>query len=336
MTPPPDRFTGSLVGQCLGDALGFLVEGEPPEICAGYVRDVVLPCRLPGRTRNAFRFGQYSDDSQMARELMQSFLASGGFDPADYARRIADLFAENRVVGCGRSTAEAAARLAAGVPWDRAGTPPPSAGNGSAMRAGPVGLFFAGAPDLVRVADAQGRITHADRRCSAGAVAIAGAVALAARCKRIERESFLDTLDQWVMGVDATMASALRQLADCLELPEAEAADRIARAGLPPGVDGHWHGGISGFVVGSVLWALYAFLRNTEDYVGAIATAIWPGGDVDTTAAMAGAIAGAHLGLAAIPADLAGHLNDRGTWAYRELVELAEACHALAERSPGR
>ena len=29
---------------------------------------------------------------------MQSFVACGGFDPADYARRIAAIFAEDRIV----------------------------------------------------------------------------------------------------------------------------------------------------------------------------------------------------------------------------------------------
>ena len=48
------------------------------------------------------------------------------------------LFAEGKIVGPGRSTEEAALGLAEGVPREEAGTPPPAAGNGSAMRAGPV------------------------------------------------------------------------------------------------------------------------------------------------------------------------------------------------------
>jgi ADP-ribosylglycohydrolase len=82
-------------------------------------------------------------------------------------------------------------------------------------------------------------------------------------------------------------------------------------------------------VVGSVLWSLYAFLRHPEDYWETICTAIWPGGDVDTTAAMAGAISGAHLGLEAIPADLARRVTDQGTWGYAELVELANRCYEI-------
>ena len=47
------------------------------------------------------------------------------------------------------------------------------------MRAAPIGLFFFDKPHmLIQAAHDQGRITHRDPRCSAGAVAISGAVAL--------------------------------------------------------------------------------------------------------------------------------------------------------------
>jgi ADP-ribosylglycohydrolase len=48
------------------------------------------------------------------------------------------------------------------------------------MRAAPIGLFYWNRPrERVQAAHDQGRITHADPRCSAGAAAIAGAVAMA-------------------------------------------------------------------------------------------------------------------------------------------------------------
>ena len=54
---------------------------------------------------------------------------------------------------------------------------------------------------------------------------------------------------------------------------------------------------------------------------------------MDTTAAMAGAISGAHLGLERLPLELAHQLNDRGTWNFEELVELAHRCHAIQTRN---
>ena len=49
--------------------------------------------------------------------------------------------------------------------------------------------------------------------------------------------------------------------------------------------------------MGSVLWALYAYLRTPDEPWSVYWTAIAVGGDVDTTAAMAGALVGARVGL---------------------------------------
>lgn len=331
MIPSEDRFVGCLLGQCLGDALGFVVEGDAPEIAAAYAREVVLARRLPDHGRAPYDFGQYSDESQLARELMRSLADHGRLVPEDYAGRIARLFAEDRVVGRGHGTSAAADRLNAGIPWDRAGTPSPSAGNCSAMRAPPVGLFFASNPQaMLEAACLQSRITHADHRCGAGAAVIAAATALAAECDRIDPKDFLFRLQALAAKCEPTVASNLRQLQDWLSLPESEAISQIAHAGLPPGVDSHWRGGISAFVVASLLWALYAFLRAPEDYLAAVAIAIAPGGDVDTTAALTGALVGAHLGTAGLPSDLLPHLTDNGVWTAAELSDLARQCRRAA------
>jgi len=274
-------------------------------------------------------FGQYTDDSQLARELMQSYVARRSFDPADYARRIADIFVEERIVGRGMATHHAAMRLLAGVAWHEAGTPPPSAGNGSAMRAAPIGLLFQDPEQLVQGAHDQGRITHRDPRSSAGAVAVAGAVFLAARMESIDTSTFVLQLAQWTAGFDRDFAASIARLVDWLELPLDEAVDQIARLGLAPGQASDWDR-ISPFVVPSVIWSLYSFLRTPNDYWLAVGTAIRVGGDVDTTAAMTGAISGAHLGLAALPSHLSARVHDRGTWDYDELVALADRCFELS------
>lgn len=336
MTTPQhlkDRFVGCLIGQCLGDALGLPVEGMPPHVCREYVDQVLRPKRIPRTGRGPFLFGQYSDDSQLAREFMQSYVASGRFDPQDYAARIAAIFRENRIVGRGRATEAAAQRLAQGVPWDEAGEPPPSAGNGSAMRAGPVGLLFFDDPKrLVQTAIDQGRITHQDKRCSAGAVAIAGAVSIALQSEAIDTSHVIAQLADWTRLIEPTFAWHLEQLEDWLALPPDEAVQPISEAGVAPGYTDLWQG-ISPFVVGSVLWSLYSFLRTPSDYWETICTAIAVGGDVDTTAAMAGAISGAHLGMAALPSPFTGRLTDQGTWGLAELTELAHRCVETKTRS---
>lgn len=320
--PPEDRFAGCLIGQCVGDAVGFMVEGCAAAVTRPYADVVLLHGLEYDKRKGPFALGQYSDDSQLARELIRSTVAGRGFDPEDYARRVAALFAEGRVVGGGWATAQAAERLASGVSWRQSGTPAPNAGNGSAMRAGPIGLMYFDRPeDLISAAREQGRITHADPRCSAGATAIAGAVALALRGEPIRPAPFLSRLADWAGTIETTVADSLLALIDWLDLEPADAVDLISQTGQPDFRGPHF--GISPFVTCSVVWSLYAFLRTPDDYVRAIHTAIAVGGDVDTTAAMTGAVAGARNGIAAIPPGLANRLTDQGTWGRAELEDLA-------------
>ncbi|MBM4129307.1 MAG: ADP-ribosylglycohydrolase family protein [Nitrospira sp.] len=331
MLPSKEQFSGCLIGQCLGDALGFVVEGYSPEACMRYIEDILKTERVGEFGRFPFKFGQYSDDSQLARELMQSYVSCKKFDPEDYAQRIRAIFIEKRIVGWGYATREAAIRLIQGVSWEESGTPPPSAGNGSAMRAGPVGLFFFDNPGLlIQASYNQSRITHKDLRCTAGAVAISGAVALVLQGKSTEPASFLSNLSDWASTIEPVLAFELKRLIEWVSLPPEEAVAHISKAGISPDYieEDDWRN-ISPYVVSSVLWSLYSFLRTPDDYLETIYTAIEAGGDVDTTAAMAGAISGAHLGLDALPSHLTGYLTDRGKWELNELVELAHQCYEI-------
>ena len=333
--PHRDQFSGCLIGQCLGDATGFVSEGFSPAACKRYIEDYLRTDHAGEFGRFPFQFGQYSDDSQLARELMQSYVASEKFDPAAYAERIKLIFAEKRIVGFGYSTKEAAKRLAQGVSWEESGASSPSAGNGSAMRSAPIGLFFFDNPRmLIQAAHDQGRITHRDTRCSAGAIAISGSVALVLREHTINVESFISTLAEWTSTIEPRFSSELKKLINWLPVPSEEAAASIAAAGFDPEYidDDEWKG-MSAYVISSVLWSLYAFLKTPDDYWETICTAISAGGDTDTTAAMAGAISGAYLGIGAIPSRLTDYLNDRGKWKAGELVELAHRCYEIKMQS---
>src|SRR5690606_8763623 len=248
-----------------------------------------LRSRTIGQIAASFN-GQYTDDSQLARELMISCVEQRGFDPAHYAGRIASLFREDRAQGAGFATEEAAMRLISGVPWNQAGEPPPAAGNGTAMRAAPIGLLFGDDPGaMARAAHEQGVCTHQDPRCAAGAAGAAARVALACRPGAIAPEGFCAEVASRAAAHDEGFASDIRGLPGLLALPQQEATARIASAGLrPEEADAqpyHWSG-ISPFVIPSVLWSLYAFLREPDDYLAAVILAIEPGGDTDTTAAM--------------------------------------------------
>jgi ADP-ribosylglycohydrolase len=304
-----------------------VVEAQPPDVARAYVEDWLRTGRASERSHPQFPFGQYSDDTQLARELMQSFCDTRGWDPAAYAHRLAGLFRDRRDVGAGRGTRSAALRLLMGVPWLESGTPAPYAGNGSAMRAGPLGLLLPDHGAICRAAREQSRITHLDSRCAAGAVAVAGAVSLAAKRGPIEAAEFLGELADAASADDASVAEAIRGLTEWVSLRPEAAARQVHERGLDP-AHPRWQG-ISAFVTPSILWSLYSFLRTPNDYWETICTAVGVGGDTDTMAAIAGAISGARLGVGALPQDLLPHLTDQGDWGAERLVELANSCASI-------
>jgi ADP-ribosylglycohydrolase len=202
-------------------------------------------------------------------------------------------------------------------------TPAPSTGNGSAMRAAPLGVLFArdvGA--MSQAAEQQSRITHLDPRCTAGAIAVAGATRLAAARSLIDRRAFLGEVAELTRPASAAFSDAVVQLAGWADLAPADASRRLHAAGLDPEYRNRWQG-VSAFVIPSVVWSLYAFLHAPDDYWTCVCTAIAVGGDTDTMAAIAGAMAGARLGPAALPAGLVARLNDRGDWGAEALADLA-------------
>jgi ADP-ribosylglycohydrolase len=329
MSDRAGALTGCLLGQALGDALGFVVEARPFETARRYVEDYLRAGRAGELSHPDFPFGQYSDDTQLARELLLSFVEAGGWSAEGFARRLAALFAEGADVGAGPGTRAAAARLGAGTHWSLAGTPAPYAGNGSAMRAGPLGLLFADRSAMVTAAVEQSLVTHLDPRCAAGAVAVAAAVALASDGRPLDRSEFLASVAELAAAQDGSVGAAIRGLAAWAHLPPDQAARWLHAEGMDPAYADEWRG-ISAFVIPSVVWSLYAFLRDPDDYWTAVCTAIAAGGDTDTMAAIAGAIAGARLGPSALPAALVERLNDRGEWRAGRLAELAEHVAGLA------
>jgi ADP-ribosylglycohydrolase len=107
-----------------------------------------------------------------------------------------------------------------------------------------------------------------------------------------------------------------------------EASRQLHQSNLDPAYP-EWQG-ISAFVITSVIWSLYAFLRSPDDYWETVCTAIAVGGDTDSTAAMAGAISGARGGPAVLPQNLLSRLTDRGEWGAGELTLLARDCAELS------
>lgn len=321
--PTKSKYVGCLIGKAVGDAVGFMVEGQSTEVCQDYLT-TFNENSPPELTRGKYEYGQYTDDTQLARELIITFMENKSFDPKLYGKKISKLFYDGKAVGGGIATRNAAARLRKRIPWYAAGEPRPSAGNGTAMRAAVVAMIFY--KDVVRmreVATNQSRITHLDPRCTVGSVTIA--LATHAILKKHSKTQFTaaELIEPILPNINKTsrlFADELENLIDWTLLEPADAVEEIRASGKPDFEDG-WPG-ISPYVIPTVLWSLYCFIRNQTNFLEAIKLAIWCGGDVDTTAAITGALVGARMGVEFIPPKFILPLNDRGRWRSNDLRDL--------------
>jgi ADP-ribosylglycohydrolase len=294
-------------------------------------------------------FGQYTDDTQLTRELAISLVSKGGFDPSDFAQRIGRAFAQNLIVGGGRATSSAARRISQGVPWGQAGTPAPAAGNGAAMRVSPIGLFYWNDLQLlIQSAKDQAVITHQAPIAIGGAVAVALAVSM---CVNASGSTTNPREPGWWAWLWLHLSRVDADFADHLLRMQEIFFARRKLGGAPGSVgerdavlefvlskdDPSWDG-VSPWALSSVLWSLYCLSAHPNDLWEAILLAIWPGGDVDTTAAMAGAMVGAHVGIEKFPAqvlqDIAPKLTDAHSpfWDWSTLEALAARLHEIATR----
>lgn len=290
-----DRACGALLGAMLGDALGMPYEGLATESIPDEVD--LRAGRLPA--------GSYTDDTQMSTALGEALLDDPNLDDLDaLGARFVRAFEPHR--GYGAGTREVLRRIQQGVPAltaSRASTPAGarrgdeptgSFGNGAAMRVAPVAVRHRSCLDALRaVAARSAQVTHAHPVGIDAAVVQAAAVAAA------------------LLGVDPLAAA--RAAAATIELRDglARVAVLLARAPVPPAVvatelgnDATGHR--------SVPAAIYAALAS-PDPAGALICAVRLGGDTDTIASMAGAIAGARDGAAALPPRWMNALENHGT-----------------------
>jgi len=298
-----DRFKGALLGLAVGDALGMPVEGMSASTIRARYGEVREFLAAP---RRALGPGQFTDDTQMTLALAESIVERGRVDPAHVAGRFMAWLDSGDVRGIGRSTLRSLLRLKAGVPWRESGEQGKwAAGNGAAMRIAPVGLLHCRRLERLRqdVHDVS-IITHRNPEAVAGALAVAYAVARLVTGAKPSPD-FLDDVASFV-GHNP-VSERLRKARELLS--QGTPAEK-ALASL----------GTSGYVVETVASALYAFLSSPDDFEETVVTAVMAGGDTDTVAAIAGAISGAHNGVAGIPSR------------WRERVEGASRLAHLAER----
>lgn len=290
MTGAEDRAVGALLGLAVGDAVGTTLEFRPRDTYPP-LADMVGggPFRLPA--------GTWTDDTSMALALAESLAACGGFDAADLMGRFVRWWRAGEYSPTGRCFDIGITTRAALARFERGGDPfagspdPRTAGNGSLMRLAPVAVWGvrAGEAAMREAARGQSRTTHAAPAC-------------------------LDACEGYALILRAAIGGAGKGAA-LRAGAELGAADPIGAI-----LAGSWAGEdrdairSSGYVAHSLEAALWCVDR-TGAFRDAVLLAANLGDDADTTAAIAGQLAGALYGAGGMPADWLAKL------AWRERIE---------------
>jgi ADP-ribosyl-[dinitrogen reductase] hydrolase len=296
-----DRYLGSLIGLACGDAVGTAVEFSP--------RGSFQP--LTGMTGGgpfSLPPGYWTDDTSMALCLAESLCSKGGFDARDQMNRYASwwqwgyLSSTGECFDIGLTVREALMRfLEDGEPF-AGSTDPRSAGNGSLMRLAPIALFYH--PDseaVIHYAAESSRTTHAAPEavecCKLLALLIHNALS------GYDKERVLDATN---LHLIESKVSAL-----------ASGANRTKQRGDVAG---------TGYAVSSLDAALWCF-HTTRTFESAVLEAATLGDDADTTAAIAGQLAGAFYGIGAVPCSWLDklHMHDEISAAALALFNAAQA-----------
>jgi ADP-ribosylglycohydrolase len=301
-----DRAVGCVLGLALGDALAAPFHSRR-------ARDIpsTLPAfELPWRGSPPVAT---TDETAMARNLVQSLVDRRGFDPDDVVARHLGWFRTNPP-DVESLTSTVLRRVAEGVPaqdasravWEERG-PEVSAGNGSVTYCAPLGAAYARLPTMLSdLAPRLSALTHFDGRCGTAVLAVTMAVAALVRGEPPEK----------AVG-DAIAAALHRDGGEELEF----LVDAVGGSRPVDGPD-------RGFCLYAAAAGLQAVARGGP-FEEELTRVVRLGGDTDANGAVAGALLGALHGRSGLPAPLLDRLADGAA-----IEEEAGALARLATEGP--
>lgn len=296
MTTRDDRIQGGLLGLLIGDALGVPYEFHGPDQIPAQDQIEMAPPVGFHRAHSSVPTGTWSDDGAQALCLLASLLERDGLELADFGDRLVRWFDEGylavdgRVFDVGVQTQIALQKMSSGTTPELAGPNDEyDNGNGSLMRVLPLALWHRGDDrELVRDAMRSSLPTHGHLRSQ---------LCCAAYCLWARRMvGGAELRAAWNDAVDR-----IERLAGEFENGENELLVLDLRR--EPGGEG------SGYVVDCIHSARLALEHDSFERV--LKTAIAIGNDTDTTAAVAGGIAGIRFGATAIPTRWSRELRGR-------------------------
>ena len=283
-----DRLAGALLGTALGDALGLPCEGMSARSIARRFQSIDR-FRLLGKT------GFVSDDTEQSSLIAQSLARHpDNLDACVRAFRRSLLGWFCRLPwGVGLATVRSCCRIGLGI--SPSGVM--SAGNGAAMRAAVIGVFFHDRHEQrLSFGRALAQVTHRDDRAVEGALFVAELAACLASSPGSE------LLEGCVLHARRIVSNI--ELGDAIDRAMQLASDGVCTA------EAARICGTTGFVLHTVPFAAFCIGRYGRDPMRALSEAISAGGDTDSIGAILGSWLGALHGAGGLPAPLIARIHD--------------------------
>lgn len=299
-----NHMRGAIYGLLIGDAVGVPYEFNSPSNLPPIEKIDMIPPADFKRTYLDIPIGTWSDDGSQALCLLASLLHCQKLDQNDLMNRFANWYnvgymaVDNQVFDVGIQTAQAIRNYLNKVPIKNCASDDEQAnGNGSLMRTLPLAIWHClqntSDDQLIADAYAQSHVTHAHLRSK---------ICCALYCvwaKTILQGKTIN--DSYRMATDKLYA-IFQTREETGELAE---LDFFIRPKEIDNVSG------SGYVVDCLKSAYVALQQPTYETV--IKKAISLGNDTDTTACVAGGIAGLYFGFDNIPQAWRTQLREKET-----------------------
>ena len=306
-----NKIQGSLIGGAIGDAIGFIIEKKPYDT-------VVVFCKhlenneylIKNRTYpQIYQFGQYSDDTQFSRLLIESHLNNQSFKAL-----LLKNYKTNKLIGLGKGTSNLLKF------WNKYPDQEPTfeltnnMSNGSVMRSWTVGLLFDNLQDIVQYSKNQSILTHNHHDAISCSIYIAKIM------------NYLINLNNQKIDIDSIIKladhdSLLRKIMiyGRYHLKQPEDLKKYCTTDICP----DWNG-VPPLAIPTTVAVVLTFINNLDkDFKTTLINGLLCGGDTDTVCSVLGALKGATVGLDQINNQYRNIIHDQNEYKEDYFIDLS-------------
>ncbi len=318
-----DKIRGAMISIAIGDAFGsYLDINHQREI--EYINHF-----LRGEKRSVSL--SITEDTELSICFAESLIINQGFQPEDFANRLI----RYPITEKGNTLREFAVNFQERrIQWYKSGIE--SAGNGAVKRCAPGALINYGDFNTLKLmAGAQAAITHMDQMAIASSILHSTAIALLINRppfslgNQADLLNFVEVCAKSIKGIE-TKVYRTRQNNEIANL-----YTRINRD-LKDALIGNWEikrvqeeWGNGDYVLESIPFAFYIFLKNANDYERILKECLMSKGS-DSTASIALTLAGAYLGFNHVPKGYVYKIRN-----LDELLALSDRLFELSLKNKG-